>query len=58
MFVWASSMGAVVVTGVRGHAAIKMLDSLFPHKVNLGKQFLFDLWALPSASFCYASAFS
>lgn len=43
MFVWASSMGAVVVTGVRGHAAIKMLDSLFPHKVNLGKQFLFDL---------------
>lgn len=43
LFVWASMLGAVVVTGNRGHAAIKMLDSLFPAKVNQAKELIFDI---------------
>lgn len=43
LFVWASMLGAVVVTGNRGHAAIKMLDSLFPRKVNDAKELIFDI---------------
>lgn len=43
LFVWASMLGAVVVTGNRGHAAIKMLDSVFPAKVNQAKELIFDI---------------
>lgn len=43
LFVWASMLGAVVVTGNRGHAAIKMLDGLFPRKLNDAKELVFDL---------------
>ena len=43
LFVWASMTGAVVVTGKRGHAAIKMLDGLFPAKVNRTKDLIFDI---------------
>lgn len=45
MFVWASMLGAVVVTGNRGHAAIKMLDGFFPKVVNEIKELIFDLAA-------------
>lgn len=46
MFVWASMMGAVVVTGNHGHATIKMLDEVLPATVSAVKQILFDAVAL------------
>lgn len=45
LFVWASMLGAAVVTGNHGHAAIKMLDSLFSSKANAIKEIIFDLVA-------------
>lgn len=46
IFVWASMMGAAVVTANRGHAAIKMLDGIFPKTVNDIKKGIFDLIAI------------
>lgn len=42
IFVWASMLGTVVVTAVRGHAAIKMFDNLFPKLLNDIKSVIFD----------------